>query len=53
MRKVDLRFDYIISGGDCTRGGSVMAETRADAAAQVTRLLREGEHIWELSIRPR
>jgi len=64
MRRIDLRFDYIISNTmstgsrahynpGITRGGSVLAETRAEATAIVTRLLRKGEHIWELSIRTR
>jgi len=51
MRRIDLQFDYILTGPNGTRGGSVIAETRADAMAQVDRETRDGERLYTLAIR--
>ena len=57
-KRIELRFEYVLQGAKkngkrgATRGGSVFAETTADARKQVEAMLKKGESIFSLRIKP-
>lgn len=48
-----IKYAYIITGPNGTRGGDVFAESYAKAEAEVKLYLKEGETIYSLTINRR
>jgi hypothetical protein len=49
-RQPDIKYEYLITGPEGTRGGQLFAQNHVEARSQVTAMLKAGESIYSLNI---